>query len=151
MPTRGGAGVGYGGRIDLVEAARTEAVDLHTFFVGWLTGTLDDTDRVFERFADVLHPAFSMIVPSGEVLDRDAVVESVRVAHGSAEASFAIEIRNVVARFANGDAVVVTYEEWQFLGDRVDDRRMSTAVFLRSTAAVNGVRWRHLHETVRSA
>lgn len=137
----------YGCCIDLVAAARDEVVGLHEFFMGWLPGALEDADQVFGRFADAVHSEFSMIVPSGEVLDRAAVVASVRAAHGTADASFAIEIRNLVERMVSEDAVVVTYEEWQFVGDRVDSRRVSTAVFVRSPRATNGVRWRHLHET----
>jgi len=125
-------------------------VGLHEFFVGWFTGSLERTDQVFKRFGEALHPEFSMIAPSGVVLDRDAVVASVRAAHGTADASFAIEIRDVVERLVSGDAVVVSYEEWQFVGGAVDSRRVSSAVLVRSHGTVDGVRWGHLHETLRS-
>ena len=115
--------------------------------MGWLTGTLEDADGVFERFTDVVHPEFSMIVPSGEVLDRDAVVASVRAAYATADESFVIEIRDVVDRVSGDDAIVFTYEEWQFVGDRVDSRRVSTVLFVPAPGATNGVQWRHLHET----
>ena len=141
--------LGYGRCIDLVEAARDEVVSLHEFFVGWLTGSLEDADQVFGRFVDALHPEFSMISPSGVELDRGAVVASVRAAHGTADASFTIEIRNVVELLVSGDAVVVSYEEWQFVGGGVTSCRVSSAVLVRSPGTVDVVRWRHLHETLR--
>jgi hypothetical protein len=138
---------GYGCCIDLVEATRHEVVGLHEFFVGWLTGSLEESDEVFGRFLDALHPDFSMIAPSGVVLDRDAVLASVRAGHGTADASLAIEIRDVVECLISGDAVVVRYEEWQFIGGAVDSRRVSSAVLVRTPGAGDAVRWRHLHET----
>ncbi len=131
---------GYGGCIDLVEAVRGEVVRLHEFFVGWFTGSLEDSDQVFGRFVDALHPEFSMISPSGVTLDRDAVAASVRIAHGTADASFTIEIRDVVELLVASDAVVVGYEEWQFVGGGVTSRRVSSAVFVRSLGAGDGVR-----------
>lgn len=122
---------------------------LHEFFVDWFSGALEDTDAVFARFTDALHPGFSMIVPSGEVLGREAVFASVRAAHATTDASFAIEIRNVIDRVTCEDVVIVTYEEWQFAGDRVDSCRVSTAVFVHAAEATAGVQWRHLHETFR--
>jgi hypothetical protein len=130
-----------------VSAARDEVVGLHEFFVEWFTGVLEDTDVVFARFADVMHPEFSMIVPSGGLLDRETVVGSVRAAHATADASFGIEIRDVVDCVVWDDAVLVTYEEWQLVGDRVDNCRVSTVLFVRAPTSSNGVQWRHLHET----
>lgn len=142
--------LGYGCRIDLVVAARDEVLGLHEFFVGWFTGSVEGTDQVFERFGGALHPEFSMISPSGVALDRDAVLESVRAAHGTVDASFRIEIRDLVELLVGVGAVVVGYEEWQFVGGAVDSRRVSSAVLVRSHGTVDGVRWRHLHETFRS-
>jgi hypothetical protein len=135
--------------IGLTDAARAEVLDLHEFLVAWFTGAADDTDQVFARFAQVLHPQFSMIVPSGETLDRDAVVRSIRAAHATADAGFAIEIRDLVARVVGEDAVLVTYEERQLDAGQVRDRRVSTAYLVRAQAVRGGVRWRHLHETYR--
>ena len=139
----------YGPPIDLVEAARFEVLGLHEFFVGWFTGTLEDTDDAFARLEQSLHAQFSMIAPSGETLDRAAVVASVRAAHSTAGDGFAIEIRDVVARVTAEDAVLVTYEEWQLDGERVESRRASTAWFARAAGAPTRVQWRHLHETFR--
>jgi hypothetical protein len=135
--------------MDLGPAARDEVVGLHEFFVDWFAGKIEATDAVFARFTDAMHPEFSMIVPSGEILGWEAVVASVRAAHATTDASFAIEIRHVTDRVTCDDAVVITYEEWQFAGDREDSCRVSTAVFVRAAEASTGVQWRHLHETYR--
>jgi hypothetical protein len=138
----------YGRCIDLV-SARDEVVGLHDFFASWFTGSLEDAEPLFERLTQVLHPEFTMIVPSGEVLARDAVVASVRAAHSTAGGSFVIEIRDVVELTSEEDLLVCTYEEWQFVDERVDSRRISTVVFVSAPGTVNGVQWRHLHETLQ--
>jgi len=135
--------------VDLVDEASAEVVELHDFLVAWFTGTLDDTDASFARFADALDPGFTMIVPSGDVLDRGAVVASVRAAHATADDGFRIEIRDVVHRVVDEDAVLVTYEEWQYVGGRPQSRRVSTAWLSRPSGAASGVRWGHLHETAQ--
>lgn len=91
-----------------------------------------------------------MVVPSGETLDRDTVLRLVRAAHASADgaAPVRIEIRNLIDRVVGDDVVLVTYEEWQFMGERVQNGRTSTACFIPAPAAPNGVLWRHLHETM---
>jgi hypothetical protein len=123
---------------------------LHAFFVGWFNGTFANSDAEFARFTTVLHPDFSMVTPSGETLDRATVLELVRGAHASADAvaPVRIEIHNLVDRVVGGDGALVTYEEWQFAGDRRQNRRTSTAFFFAAPAAPAGVVWRHLHETV---
>jgi hypothetical protein len=123
---------------------------LHEFFERWFNGTLENTDTEFARFTTVLHPDFSMVAPAGETLDRDTVLQLVREAHASSDvaAPLRIEIHNVVNRAVSGDGALVTYEEWQFAGDRLHNRRTSTAYFLRAPATPAGVVWRHLHESL---
>jgi hypothetical protein len=135
---------------DLIASSRAEVVGLHEFFVDWFNDELADTDTMFARFSSALHPDFSMVVPSGEILDRDRVVGLVRAAHASADsaAPIRIEIRNVVGRLVGDDVVLVTYEEWQFAGEQLLNGRTSTACFVPAPAAPNGVVWRHLHETM---
>jgi hypothetical protein len=97
----------------------------------------------------VLHEDFSMVTPAGEILDRDAVLQFVREGYATVDAAapLRIEIRNVVDRVVSGDEALVTYEEWQFAGDRLQSRRTSTAFFIPAPATPAGVVWRHLHET----
>jgi hypothetical protein len=90
------------------------------------------------------------VTPSGETLDRDIVLRELRAAHASADAAapVRIEIRGFVDRVVTDAAALVTYEEWQFAADVLQNRRTSTALFIPAPAAPNGVVWRHLHETL---
>jgi hypothetical protein len=123
---------------------------LHEFFGDWFNDALEDTEAAFARVTSVLHPDFSMVAPSGETLDRDVVLRQLRAAHASADvaAPVRIEIRSFVDRVVSDAAALVTYEEWQFVADLLQNRRTSTALFIPAPAAPNGVVWRHLHETL---
>ena len=136
--------------IDVAANARAEVVGLHEFFADWFNDVLDDTDAAFARVVEVLHPSFSMIDPSGQTLDRAAVLGGLRRAHATADvtAPVRIEIRNLVDRVVGDDAALVTYEEWQFAGDHLLNGRSSTAYFVQASGAPNGVVWHHLHETM---
>jgi hypothetical protein len=148
-PDDGLSGGGERPEIELADAARAEVPDLHEFLVAWFTGTVADTDVAFARFTQVLHPQFTMIGPAGETLDRDAVVTSIRAAHATAGAGFAIEVRSLVVRILDENVALVTYEERQLDDGRVRNRRVSTAHLVRARSAPGGVLWRHLHETYR--
>jgi hypothetical protein len=131
-------------------SSRAEVVGLHEFFADWFNHALEDTDAAFARVTSVLHPDFTMVAPSGETLDRDIVLRQLRAAHASADvaAPVRIEIRSFVGRAVSDTTALVTYEEWQFAADHLQNRRTSTALFVRAPAAPNGVLWRHLHETL---
>jgi hypothetical protein len=133
-----------------VARSQAEVIGLHEFLADWFNDALPNTDAVFARFTSVLHPDFSMVVPSGEILDRDTVLGLVRAAHASATntAPVRIEIRDLVERVVGDGVVFVTYEEWQFAGQHLQNGRTSTACFGPAPAAPNGVVWRHLHETM---
>jgi hypothetical protein len=128
--------------------ALSETTGVHDFFADWFHGSVPDTDAAYARFADALHPDFSMVVTTGVALDRAAVLGFVRGAHGSRPDTFHIGIRNFTARLTSPDAALVTYEEWQFDGDEVLTARTSTAYFVADPSAPEGVAWRHLHETL---
>lgn len=135
--------------MDPIERCAAEIVDLHDFLADWLNGRVDGTDAGFARIEQALHPDFTIIGPSGGVLDREAVVAQLRGAHGIGDgaAPLRIDIRNTRVRTSCTDGAVVTYEEWQFTGDEPKNRRISTVFFDFAAGAPNGVRWRHLHET----
>jgi hypothetical protein len=124
---------------------------LHEFLAGWFTGTLEDVDSIFARFTEVVHPHFTMIVPSGELLDRETVVDSIRGAHRSAPEGFTIEIQRLVHRWVSGDTLVVTYEEHHRTERETANSRVSTALLVRDATTRGGVQWRHLHETFCSS
>jgi hypothetical protein len=125
--------------------ARDEIMSLHEFFVAWYDrNTADVTD--FDRFDRVMGPGLKMIPPSGDMLDRDAVVAYVRDNRATFDGDYAIEIADVELAWEAGDAVVVTYIEKQERRG-IKTARRATALFVESSSAPNGVEWRHLHET----
>lgn len=138
-----------GSAAEFGQRCRTEIVDLHHFFVAWLGGALDNSAVEFSRFTAATHPNFTMVVPSGQLLDKAGVSEGLRGAHGSrARRDFQIEIRNVNELVMTGSAGLLTYEEWQFEQGATRSARTSTVLFVPAGHAANGVAWRHLHETL---
>ncbi|MEP6567770.1 MAG: DUF4440 domain-containing protein [Mesorhizobium sp.] len=129
----------------LFSRASAEVVDLHRFFVDWFVEARADTVD-FSRFEAVMGESFSMIAPSGEILDRDAVVDHVRSSRATCDEAFAISIEDIKPGWQDGDIIVVLYVEAQLRGGK-HSRRQSSAVFTTSSSTPNGVEWRHLHET----
>jgi hypothetical protein len=132
-------------RPSLFTRASAEVVDLHRFFVDWFVAAR--ADKVdFGRFERVIGEGFRMVAPSGQILDRDAVLDLVRASRASCDGDFAISIEDIQSGWQAGDTIVVCYIEAQQRGGR-HSRRQSSAVFTTSSLAPNGVEWRHLHET----
>ena len=129
----------------LFSRASTEVVDLHRFFVDWFVEARADTVD-FNRFERVMGEGLTMIAPSGDVLDRDAVVDHVRESRASCDDGFVIEIEDIRPGWQTADTIVVLYVEAQLRGGK-RSRRQSSAVFTANSSAPNGVEWRHLHET----
>ena len=129
----------------LFNRARDEVVSLHEFFVAWYDkNTAAATD--FDRFDKVMGRGMKMIPPSGDMLDRDAVVSYVRDNRATFDGDYAIEIADVELAWEAGNAIVVTYVEKQERRG-VKTARRASALFVESSSAPNGVEWRHLHET----
>ncbi|WP_348530089.1 DUF4440 domain-containing protein [Mesorhizobium sp. NFR06] len=129
----------------LVSRASAEVVDLHRFFVDWFDKRLCDTAD-FGRFERVLGEGFSMVVPSGQMLDRAAVLGHVKASRGTFDGDFAISIEDIRPGWQSGDVIVLTYVEAQQRAGQAS-RRRSSAVFTPNSSAPRGVEWRHLHET----
>lgn len=127
---------------------RTEVEDLHRFFTDWFNGAQPDTDATWSMFEHVMAPGFALVTPGGQLLERAALLESLRPLHGQhpPEAEFAISIRGFAVRHIGAEVVVATYEEWQTLNG-AERGRLSTAAFERNPAMPNRVRWLHVHET----
>lgn len=124
----------------------TQEIDeLHVFFEQWLTGVLPDSDDAFSRVEAALADRFTMVLPSGKVLERGPLLAGLRGGHGTREA-FTIRIRDPRLRHHSESLTVATYEEWQRT-DTSDRGRISTVVFARRTDAPNGLEWVHVHET----
>ncbi|TIO10023.1 DUF4440 domain-containing protein [Mesorhizobium sp.] len=133
------------GEPSLLSRASAEIVDLHRFFVDWFDRARADRAD-FSRFERVMGDGFCMVAPSGEVLDRNAVLDHIRASRATCDGDFAIAIEDIRAVRQAGDTIVVCYIEAQQRGGK-HSRRRSSAVFTTSSSAPNGVEWRHLHET----
>ncbi|TIT90482.1 MAG: DUF4440 domain-containing protein [Mesorhizobium sp.] len=129
----------------LLSRASAEVVDLHRFFVDWFDRRRCDRAD-FSRFESVMGEGFSMVVPSGQLLDREAVLEHVKASRATFNGDFAISIEDIRPGWGTGDLVVLTYVEAQQRAGK-QSRRRSSAVFTTNSSAPNGVEWRHLHET----
>jgi hypothetical protein len=120
-----------------------EVHELHEFFVHWFRG-LVGPERL-ERLSSALSADFRMISPSGVTDDRRSILKSMAGAHGRVE-QIEIWIENAEIRWQTEEACLATYEEWQKRDGEVA-ARTSSVLFEVSTAAPNGLAWRHLHET----
>jgi len=133
-----------------LEACRREIEGLHAFFVDWYDGVLDDDE--FARMEAAIGEDFEMVVPTGAVRDRDAVLAMVREGYGkTTHEGFDIEIRAVELVRDLGDAALVRYEEWQLSGEEGDEReedgRVSTVLLREADGTPEGLEWLDLHET----
>lgn len=120
-----------------------EVVELHQFFEDWFCGRTDG----FGRVEAALAANFVLISPRGELRTREALLENLRLARGCRRGeSFEIRIEDCEVRTVEFGLALVTFAEWQRLGDR-EAGRVSTALFRVDREAPCGVRWIHLHET----
>lgn len=127
--------------------SRTEVIEAHRFFTEWFTGVIPDTDAAWSALEDTMAPDFALVSPHGVAIPRDELLKGIRANHGQhAKTEFKIWIENFECRHIDGHVVIVTYEEWQTLGDETRGR-LSTAIFERNPAMPNHVRWLHVHET----
>lgn len=118
-----------------------EIRELHEVFVDFYTGQRGDIERVEQA----LGTDFRLVHPSGEVSDRETVLEGIRAQENSyAPGEFDIEIRNVDAIEVRENRALVSYEEWQTALDE-QTGRLSTAYFAPSGTV--DAEWRYLQET----
>jgi len=121
---------------------------LHDFFQQWFRGELPNTDESFARFTGVMSDSMVHINPGGTASEHDALVEAIHQGYGGwvgRSKKWEIQIENIQLRQDRGDVLVVTYEEWQFLGQQTR-ARLSTVVFGKKEGTPNGLEWLHVHE-----
>jgi len=125
-----------------------EVVQLHQFFEDWFNGVLPPTDEAFDRFSSVMGESFVIISPSGELTEREELLERLQSAHGiwrGMSRPGRIWIENLQVRHQVGDQALVLYEEWQEI-EGESRGRLSTALFRRREGTPNSVEWVHVHE-----
>ena len=130
--------------MDIESHCRKEVIELHEFFQQWFMGELPQTDEAFDRVASVMADEFHIVSPTGQVMQRDTILEAVRAAHASGPVK--IWIKNHTHRFTIGDVALVTYEEWQTKGEE-SRGRLSSALFRVKPGTPNDLQWLHVHET----
>ena len=129
------------------ERCAEEVEALHRFFEGWFVGTLERSDEVFRELPAALGEGFTIIGPTGRLVEREKLLTELRRAHGAWQPlGGRIWIENFELRQSVENLYVVTYEEWQQQGGS-ETSRLSTALLARSYAAPRGLRWLHVHET----
>ncbi|MET3230563.1 UNVERIFIED_ORG: hypothetical protein ABIC54_002757 [Burkholderia sp. 1263] len=119
-----------------------ELDDIHVEIEALFDGSADDgaLERIMTRFAE----PFTLIMPSGLVLDHAALRETFAKLRGARPGSrISIRDREIVADYPSG--AVVKYREYQRDNAGNANVRRSTAVM--NLDAHGRVTWRHLQET----
>jgi hypothetical protein len=120
-------------------------IELHSFFEGWLDGSLPETEEIFARFVEATAPDFTLISPEGTIATAEQTAAWIRAAHGTRQ-GFRLWTDEHVLRAAGDDWAIMTYREWQ-TRDGITTVRLSTACFCVDGAAPGGLLWQHVHET----
>ena len=128
---------------DLAARAEKEIVELHDFFAAYFRGELEK--EAIKRFTDVLAPHFLIVDSLGTVSTRVETIQAVESMHNR-RPEMRIWIENVVVRPRGGRALIVTYEEWQTIGEKTT-MRYSTVIFVERGTLPNGLQWLHVHES----
>ncbi|MCG8351292.1 MAG: hypothetical protein MI924_26265 [Chloroflexales bacterium] len=125
------------------ERCHSEIVELHQFFQDWFNAVISDTDAEFDRFADVVASTFAIVSPAGKLQERAPLLAGLRAAYGKSP-GIRIWIEDVRLCFQENDIAIVTYAEWQQLGEAIT-ARLSTALFRERSGPPNGLEWLHVH------
>lgn len=129
------------------ERCEQEVVELHAFFEAWFNGTVENTDESYARLTGVLAEGFVIIGPSGDVKERETLVDALRTSYKpEGTEPIRIWIEGFRLHHHAGDVAVVTYQEWQQRG-AVKRGRLTTAVLRERPGNPNGLEWLHVHET----
>jgi hypothetical protein len=129
---------------NLEDIVRTEIEDLHKFFVGWFTGTLNN--NIFdEGFLARFDSEFLLIPPAGIILSLDELSSGIKNTYDT-NPDFRIVIRNVKIQRVLDNEIIATYEEWQrnaLASTPPDNGRLATVIFKKT----DPLQWLHVHET----
>ena len=125
----------------LSDAIIREIIELHAVFEQWFCG---EGPTSLDRVERVLAPDFTLVPPNGSLVRRSQLMIDLAQARGSRPTAITIEHPKMIWR--SSDSCLAAYEEVQH-HEGYTTRRRSTALFLRSDLAPNGVVWQHVHET----
>lgn len=121
-------------------AVTAEIIAFHDFFVEWFTGRAE-RQTLETEMAGRLVPGFTIIPPSGDVVQRDQLLTAFGALHGT-RPNIRIKVKDVVIRHHIGGHVIASYTEWQ-RGDDANNVRQSTVVM----TDVAPFQWLGVHET----
>ncbi len=116
-----------------------EVARLHQFFQDWFQGLLP-VDQ-FELCEQALAPGFTIVTPGGDMVEREEILEAIRIHRGGETPEFQINTVGRACRQVRG-LHITTYEEQQ-IGARTTTR-LSTAVLGNDTGQF---KWHAVHET----
>ncbi len=122
-------------------AVEREIIELHAVFEQWFRG---EGPTNLDRVEQVLAPDFTMVPPNGSLVRRGQLMNDLAQARGSRHVAITIEHPEMIW-WSSGSCLAV-YEEVHRHNEHTT-RRRSTALFLRTDLAPNGLIWQHVHET----
>ena len=141
---------------------------LHDEFVKWFTASIPNTEENFAPISSALSSDFHMVPPKGVLVSQPDLTNSLRNAYGCRKdaPSFRIQIKNCKVLcdetkksneqgLTGNGLCVVSYEEWQYVGDKEESGRISTVVFrcnpeshaVDGNAKERNMLWLNVHET----
>lgn len=130
------------------EGAR-EVERFYRFIAEWVRGDFENTDEVFdERCAGRLSLDFSSVQAEGTAINRGQFLGIIRHLWG-VNPGFEFEVREVRARQLGPEAVLVTFEAWQFNlpSPHIDGCRVSSALLRSDPDSPDRLQWVHVHQS----
>jgi len=131
--------------MNIKQATAIEITQLHQFFQDWFNGKIPPTQVNFSRFTGILDPNFKIIPPSGQIIHRKDLLDSVWKSHHS-HSDIRIWIKEIQIQRLNNEIFLALYKEWQEI-DRQESTRQSSALFRLAESTPNGVLWIQVQET----
>lgn len=121
-----------------------EVLDAHVLIQDWL-GNIHSHDSICENLLSRFSPLYSMVTPTGGLLDFKALNTFFRAQHGVRK-GLTIEIKDMAVIAEDKYGATVIYKELQQQPGQDETFRFSTIVFEKSQDGK--IMWRHLHETL---
>ena len=131
---------------NLVRELRGQIEALHQVFQDWFNGALDHSEASFLPIQEALATDFTMITPKAEVVRRRELMSRLKKGHGTRAGQLRIWIDDVELLHERDDIAIVSYIEWQRMGDE-EDRGRRSSVWFQQRPDGSGWLWRHVHET----